>query len=690
MTIYPLNGILKFGFESRNSIACEGCSVMFSKLKYSIIVAYLLMMPFFGNLSIHQNDPTHAMKTETRFLPSYSSHGPISITTNEDFETLGFPGNGSYVSPYVIEGFEITTDGTCVQIQNIDVFFVIQNCLLNGGMLGWGISLDNVTHGQIRNNNITQKAKGVFLQSSSGISILNNTISSSSEDGVYFSESSENTLVNCSITGNNNGIVIVSVSSDNLVKNNSISSNGIGILIGGSPDNTILRNTFSNNAEYGICIDGAQDNTLQSNILVNNDFYLWPLTAVDYWRQNISEDNLIDGKPLGYFWNKTGEIIDGSYYSRVILANCTWMTIKNGFYENRLAGIQLAHSSNCALENNILSGNTLGTHLFYSSDNLVKNNTFSGNSENGLELINSPSNIVANNTSSGNLKYGIRLSHSSNNVLANNTVISNAFSGILLSISSNNVIAGNYLSGNSQGLSLFDSSSNSTVLDNTCVYNSGYGVYCATGGSHLLYLNVFAFNSGGNAYDHGDSNKWNSTGIGNYWSDLGGSKVYNISGTSNSIDYYPFLYPGEDINPTIDHPADIQYEIGTSGHSITWNPNDENPSRYMIYHNGTLLVLDNWNGSSIETSVDELGLGAHEYSIVVYDTSGNSVTDLVFVLVLSQPTSPTTTTTTYPTTTTTTTSTGTTTPDNSRLFVFGGVGIAAVVVLIVILRLKRK
>ncbi|MFW9965150.1 MAG: hypothetical protein ACFFCX_16380 [Candidatus Sifarchaeia archaeon] len=87
--------------------------------------------------------------------------------------------------------------------------------------------------------------------------------------------------------------------------------------------------------------------------------------------------------------------------------------------------------------------------------------------------------------------------------------------------------------------------------------------------------------------------------------------------------------------PTIDSPADIVYDEFTTGHSITWNPADENPQSYTIYLEGVPIRSGAWN-SSVETitiSVDGHDPGEYNYTLMVADVSGNSTSDVVLVTV---------------------------------------------------------
>ncbi len=50
--------------------------------------------------------------------------------------------------------------------------------------------------------------------------------------------------------------------------------------------------------------------------------------------------------------------------------------------------------------------------------------------------------------------------------------------------------------------------------------------------------------------------------------------------------------------------------------------------------NGTLIESDDWAGSRITVIVDGLAVGSFEYSVTVFDNTGNSVTDTVNVTVI--------------------------------------------------------
>jgi len=616
-----------------------------------LLLMAIFILPVFHSVIPSAKDQGHELEVivQTRnqdvYTPSYIVHSPIVITTNADFISQGFPGTGTPGNPYVISGYNITTAGTCISIDNTDVYFVISDCLLTGGTSFDGVNIHNTKNGKIQNNHISQKRRGVSIDyngynmvtnntisgnSEHGVRIffsvnntvtnntisgntvgvciygewetfmsknnyvVNNTISGNSEHGVYICSSVDNIVADNSISGNTEcGVYLVQSSFNNEIFNNTISENNAGVHIYAASNNTVVDNTISGNSECGVFLDTSFNNTLSLNIMVNNGLFIFSPSynpLVEFWWHNITADNIVNGKLLGYFWNWTGGTIDGTQYGQVILANCTGVTVENCVPSNVTLGIELGHSSKCRIINNTISRNAGGVGMYFSVNNTVANNAILGNSEFGVLIYLSVNNTVANNIISGNGKSGLFIANSSNNTISNNTISMNSDSGVYIdSFSSKN----------------------------------------------LIYFNILAYNYAGiiylvNAYDFGYNNSWNITGFGNYWSDYGGEGVYNISGSAGSIDYFPLTFDP----PMIDHPPDVEYEIGTTGHSITWSPTTPIPYAYGIFLSGSLAEVEPWDGAPVSIIVDGLNSGVYNYTIVVYDYSMNWVGDTVLVTVI--------------------------------------------------------
>ena len=97
----------------------------------------------------------------------------------------------------------------------------------------------------------------------------------------------------------------------------------------------------------------------------------------------------------------------------------------------------------------------------------------------------------------------------------------------------------------------------------------------------------------------------------------------------------------DDIAPVITHPADIlNYSQDTSSNVILWTGTDLHPSTYTVEKNGSLWSTYNsisWSsGVQFSVNIDTLGLGYYNFTIYMYDQSGNLVTDSVIVYVTDQ------------------------------------------------------
>ena len=108
--------------------------------------------------------------------------------------------------------------------------------------------------------------------------------------------------------------------------------------------------------------------------------------------------------------------------------------------------------------------------------------------------------------------------------------------------------------------------------------------------------------------------------------------VTDIGGNTGTDEVTVTVY--DDTNPTIDHPADIQIQQGATGNNITWIAYDLHPDTFEFRKNGSKVFSGLWDGSSINVEIVESEIGVYEYTLIVYDTSGNSATDSVMVEVI--------------------------------------------------------
>jgi hypothetical protein len=82
---------------------------------------------------------------------------------------------------------------------------------------------------------------------------------------------------------------------------------------------------------------------------------------------------------------------------------------------------------------------------------------------------------------------------------------------------------------------------------------------------------------------------------------------------------------------TLDSPADLTYEAGTTGHTIEWSVFSFHPARYLRMLNFAILDNITWDGSDVGISVDGLDPGSHSYTLQIFNTFGYSLIDSVTV-----------------------------------------------------------
>ncbi|MHA1929297.1 MAG: ABC transporter substrate-binding protein [Candidatus Thorarchaeota archaeon] len=83
-----------------------------------------------------------------------------------------------------------------------------------------------------------------------------------------------------------------------------------------------------------------------------------------------------------------------------------------------------------------------------------------------------------------------------------------------------------------------------------------------------------------------------------------------------------YFYSGIDVAspPTLATPSSITYVLGTTGHSILWEANEDNPWLFSLYLDNSMSDSGNWDGDNIITNIDGLSLGVHIYEMYVFNT----------------------------------------------------------------------
>ena len=277
-------------------------------------------------------------------------------------------GSGTFSDPYIIEDLVIDGEGSgsCIWIQNSDVYFNIENCTLYNSGNNWddtGIKLAiDVDNGQLIDNIIHDNYIGIFLESSDNNTISGNIISNSIDNGLVIANSYNNTI--SGNTANHNGEVGISLleTDNNIVSGNIMLNNGGGIGLGNTNYTRIVNNTVKHSSGDGISFHGSSNNNWISNNYVDNN--TWGMSFVDQSHNNTAKANYVN--------------------------------------DSSAIGIEVYHDNQTFLDN-IITNNGNGI-MITSSNNIISRNTISFNDESGIHLgTDSKNNIIFRNTIEGNL-----------------------------------------------------------------------------------------------------------------------------------------------------------------------------------------------------------------------------------------------------------------------------------------------
>jgi len=218
----------------------------------------------------------------------------------------------------------------------------------------------------------------------------------------------------------------------------------------------------------------------------------------EWTSHTIDETNMVNGKPLYYFKNRSNETVpEGA--GLVILANCTNMTVENQNISNTTAGIVLAHS-----------------HL-----NTLVNNTLTSNSNHGIAFWGSGNgNNIVGVTCGKNSVSGIRISGEDNTILQS-TFVENGV-GIELGFRSHNTLIERCVIRDNQGSGIVVGQEvQGTEIHRNNIFNNGGAGYGVTS------------ESAGEPYRVNATENWWGTEYGPEWSY--GGKV------SGNVEYEPWF-----------------------------------------------------------------------------------------------------------------------------------------------------
>ncbi len=450
--------------------------------------------------------------------------------------------------------------------------------------------------------------------------------------GIEVLYSSNCTILNNSLSKHWSGIHSYE-STDLRLVNNTFTDNFQGVRTQRTANCTIATNNFTGNTmKLGINLYTSLNFTIYKNKMLGQGFSFWGESPENF-HHNLTQ-NTVNGKPVGYFWNVADTEIDGSPYGQMLLANCLKVNITGGSFENTSIAIQLAHCNDSRVISNSIQYSQSGISLYYSNRSIAFNNTLQYNND-GIIITRCNDMTLNENIVQFSEVDGIKSIFCYNLTLLQNNINWNGDDGIQIwNVTHSHIICNTASHNGWAGILVVQDCLDTLFRGNGIVDNAKYGIMNEQSKDLWFYENKIGWNGEANAIDNGQNNLWDD-GIsqGNFWSDYVASGTYSIPGSASSVDRYPSKLL-EYNSPVITNPTDISYEAGSLGHVITWQAEDIEPASYLLYRNGSEIDTGKWNGSDIHVLVDGLDPGVYNYTIVFFDLSNNSASDIVYVTVV--------------------------------------------------------
>ena len=371
-----------------------------------IIIARLLLFCFtlfisFSTSSISIATNMNENEDIFSFKVTSITMNPIYINHDDNFSTLyGFSGTGEENEPYIIAGYNISNSTkNLIEIVNTRKYFIVKDCDLNGqnGYI-YGVLFNNVSHGTVLENNITNCMRGIHITSGSLYNTISwNNITGSSQYAIFSHDSNYTLFEGNQIYDNNRGLDLT-YSYHNTIYNNKIFDLEEAIDLALSNFNILKENEIYNCSSNAIVLHSRANN----NSIVNNDIHL---IGSDYWGSAI------------YF------------YDQCSYNNISWNTIRNnegyGIFAESMIAEELGIDNTIISYNNISNCRSGAIYLQISFSNTIQYNTFYNNSHQydfNLYLSDSSRNTITFNTFMKNYPVKLTYQSSGNNISWNDFI----------------------------------------------------------------------------------------------------------------------------------------------------------------------------------------------------------------------------------------------------------------------------
>lgn len=326
---------------------------------------------------------------------SLSTSEEVRIYSDNDFEKYALGGDGSLHNPYVIQyrsinsEYYVYTDG--ILITNTSKYCIIKNCEIKAYHIG--INVMNVTPNTLTCMNIIVENSeiGIKVFNCQNMTIRNNRLSTR-EIGIWLNRAAYSTVLDNTLGGG--GIMIqeelLEYYTSYEIQNNFVNQKPLGVFI--NQQNFDLRDPIYGQLVLVNCIN---------SIVGNQQIFKIEQAIALIFCTNIT---IRDCTCSGIYLN---------YSKRCVVESNNCHNAPN--YRH---GIHLENSDNCTIRNNICYENRRGISVEYCPFSNIGNNTCENNERAAIYLAYSTQSIISNNTCYG--EYGINIKSSTSSSILDN------------------------------------------------------------------------------------------------------------------------------------------------------------------------------------------------------------------------------------------------------------------------------